>query len=255
TAFWRGKRIETPQGRFLADPFVVTRDGLTCVFVEDYVYRTAKGHITAFEIGESGARELGIALQEPYHLSFPFLFEHGGALFMCPESLAAEQIRIYRCVKFPLEWKLEHIVMSGVAAADSMLFPHGGRWWLFTNLSPTQPLEPCSELHIFCAPDPFADSWAPHPLNPVLIDPACARNGGLLRSGNDIIRVCQSQGFGSYGASANLMRITRLDTEGYAEEPICRLTPEFLPGAHGTHHLHSNGTYSVWDYKRWERVS
>jgi hypothetical protein len=255
-AFWRGKRIETPKGRFLADPFVVTRDGMTCVFVEDYVYKTGTGHITAFELGEAAPRELGIALEEPFHLSFPFLFEHRGALFMCPESLAAEQIRIYRCTKFPLEWQLEHIVMRDIPAADSMLFPHGGRWWLLTNLSPTPPLEPSSELHIFSAPDPFADSWTPHPLNPVLIDPACARNAGLLRgSDGGIIRVSQSQGFGSYGASANLMRITRLDTEGYAEERIGRLTPDFMPGAHGTHHLHSTGTWSVWDYKRWERVS
>ena len=253
-AFWRGTRIETPHGRFLADPFVVTREDRTCVFVEDYVYDTEKAHITAFEIGESGARELGIALEEKFHLSFPFLFEHRGALFMCPESISAEQIRIYRCSRYPLEWTLEHVAMNGVCAADSMLFPHGERWWLFTNLSQIQPIEYSSELHIFSAPDPLSESWTPHPRNPVLIDPACARNAGLLRNGYGIVRVCQSMGFGSYGASANLMRITRLDTEGYAEEPICRLTPDFLPGAHGTHHFHSNGIYSVWDYKRWERV-
>ena len=253
-AFWRGTRISTPRGRFLADPFVATLNGLSCVFVEDYVYSTAKGHITAFEIGQSGAQELGTALNEKFHLSFPFLFEHRGALFMCPESIGAEQIRIYRCSRFPLEWTLECVAMNGVSAADTMLFPHGDRWWLFTNLSQTEPLEASSELHIFSAPDPISNSWAPHPRNPVLIDPACARNAGLLRDANGIVRVCQSQGFGSYGASASLMRVTRLDTEAYAEERICQLTPEFLPGAHGTHHLHSNGIYSVWDYKRWERI-
>lgn len=253
-SFWRGTRIPTPQGRFLADPFVCTRDGQTCVFVEDYVYRTGKAHITAFELGDSGAHELGVALEEKFHLSFPFLFEYRGALLMCPESIGAEQIRIYRCSRFPLEWTLEHVVMSGVWSADSMLFPHGDRWWLFTNLSQIQPVELCSELHIFSAPEPFSRSWTPHPRNPVLIDPASARNAGLLRTGNSIIRVCQSNAFDVYGASARLMRITRLDTENYAEESICRLTPEFLPGAHATHHFHSNGIYSVWDYKRRERV-
>lgn len=253
-SFWRGTRIQTPPGRFLADPFVATREGRTCLFVEDYVYGTEKAHITAFDLGDSGAHELGVALEESFHLSFPFLFEHRGALFMCPESIDAGQIRIYRCSKFPLEWTLEHIAMSDVWAADSMLFPHGDRWWLFTNLSPIQPIELCSELHIFSAPDPFSPSWMRHPRNPVLIDPACARNGGLLRSGGSIFRVCQSNDFGVYGASAKLMRITHLDPESYAEEPICRFTPEFLPGAHATHHFHSNGVYSVWDYKRWERI-
>lgn len=253
-AFWRGRRIDTPPGRFLADPFVATRNGRSCVFVEDYVYRTDKGHISVFELGEGGATELGIALEEDFHLSFPFLFEYRGALFMCPESIGAGQIRLYRCTRFPLEWTLERIVMSDISAADSMLFPHGDRWWLLTNLSPTAPPEHCSELHIFSAPEPLSDSWTPHPLNPVLIDPTCARNAGLLRHGERLVRVCQSQGFESYGASASLMRITRLDPESYAEEPICRLTPQFLRGAHGTHHMHSNGIYSVWDYKRWERV-
>jgi hypothetical protein len=254
-AFWRGKRIATPKGRFLADPFVITRDGRTYVFVEDYVYATDKGHITAFEIGGAGARELGIALDEKFHLSFPFLFEYQGALYMCPESNAAREIRIYRCSKFPLEWTLEHVAMRNVSAVDTMLFPHGDRWWMLTNLSPTEPLEFSSELHIFWAPGPLATSWTPHPRNPVLIDPTCARNAGLLHNGRGIVRVCQSQGFGSYGAAASLMQVTRLDTESYAEEPIGRLTPDFLPGVHGTHHLHSDGIYSVWDYKRWDRVT
>lgn len=254
-ALWRGKRIETPAGRFLADPFVATRDGRTCVFVEDYVYSTAKAHISVYEIGGSSVRELGIAIDEPFHLSFPYLFEYQGDLFMCPESSAAGQVRIYRCVRFPLEWTLERIVMKDVSAADTMIFPHGGRWWLFTNLCETQPEEHSSELHIFSAADPLGSPWQPHPRNPVIIDPERGRNAGLLRERDGFVRVCQCQGFRSYGASARLMRIVRLDEHDYREEQVCQLAADFIPGAHGTHHLHSDGIYSVWDYKRRERVT
>lgn len=253
-ALWRGRRVPTPPGRFLADPFVATREGRTCLFVENYVYRTGKAHISAFELRESGPIELGIAVAEDFHLSFPFLFEHAGALFMCPESGTARQIRIYRCVSFPLEWRLECIAMRDVAAVDSMIFCHGGAWWLLANLSYAPPLDHLAELHLFRAADPLCGEWEPHRRNPVLIDPEFARNGGLLRTGDGLVRVCQSQGFGSYGAAANLMRITRLDREQYAEELICRMTPGFMPGISGTHHMHSDGIYSVWDYKRWERV-
>lgn len=253
-SFWRGKRIETPPGRFLADPFVATREGRACVFVEDYSYSASKGRISAFELGENGARELGVALEENFHLSFPYLFEHEGALFMCPEAAASGEIRIYRCVEFPLTWRLERIAMSGVSAVDSMILPHGGRWWLLTNLSEVPPVEHSAQLHVFSAADPLAGPWEAHPRNPVRNDPAHGRNAGLVRRGGDLVRVCQAQGFGSYGAGATLMRIVRLDRESFAEEPVCQLTPGFLPGAHGTHHLHSNGEYSVWDYKRWERV-
>ena len=253
-ALWRGKRVATPPGRFLADPFVATRDGRTCVFVENYVYRTGKAHISAFELGESGPEALGIAVEEDFHLSFPYLFEHRGNLFMCPESSAARQIRIYRCVGFPLQWRLECVAMHGVDAVDSMIFRHEGAWWLLTNLSYAPPSDQRAELHLFRAADPLAGAWEPHRRNPVLIDPEFARNAGLLRQRGSLVRVCQSEGFDSYGAGANLMRITHLDIGQYAEELICRITPGFLPGISGTHHMHSDGIYSVWDYKRWERV-
>lgn len=254
-ALWRGRRIATPPGNFLADPFVATREGRTCLFVENYVYRTGKAHISAFELQDSGPTELGIALEEDFHLSFPFLFEHRGSLFMCPESRAARQIRIYRCVSFPLQWRLECIAMHDVAAVDSMICCQDGVWWLLANFSRAPPIEQCAELHLFRSTDPLSGHWEPHRRNPVLIDPEFARNAGLLRADAGLVRVCQSQGFGgSYGNAANLMRITHLDLDRYAEELICRIRPGFMPGIGGTHHMHSDGVYSVWDYKRWERV-
>ena len=252
-AYWRGRPLDMHPGHFLADPFVVSRDGRTCVFVEDYLYRTGKAHISVFELGETGAREIGIALNEPFHLSFPFPFEYHGALFMCPESFQAQEIRIYRCTEFPLRWTLESVAMRGVAAADTMIFPYQGRWWLFTNLSESEPHLFSTGLHIFMAPDPLSGRWLPHRRNPVLTTSDCARNGGLLSDGDQIFRVGQKQGFGSYGASAQVMRILTLDEREYAEEPLCELTPAFRRGLCGSHHLHSDGKYSVWDHKQWDR--
>lgn len=254
-AYWRGTRLKMRPGHFLADPFIVTRAGRTCVFVEDYLYEAGKAHISAFELSEAGAIEIGIALEEPYHLSFPFLFEYQGELFMCPESVQAREIRIYRCTEFPLRWTLETVAMRPVAAADTMIFPYAGQWWLFTNLSETEPHVFSTELHIFVAPNPLSGQWVPHRGNPVLTTSDCARNGGLLSDGEQMFRVGQKQGFGSYGASAQVMRIVKLNELEYLEEPLCRLTPTFRSGLCGTHHVHSNGLYSVWDYKLWERPS
>ncbi len=251
----RGTRVETPAGRFLADPFVVTRDGRTCVFAEDYIFRTSKGHISVFELTDAGARDLGPVVNETFHLSFPYLFEFDGALFMCPESCEANEIRIYECTEFPLKWQLRGVAMHSVAAADTMIFPNDGLWWMLTNISRTEPHDCGSELHLFWATTPLSGDWNPHPRNPILSDPLSARNGGLLRDATEIIRVAQSRQFGSYGASARLFRITRLTQEEYAEELVSSLTPEFTRGIHGTHHFHSNGVYSVWDFKKWERIA
>ena len=251
---WRGTRLANQAGHFLADPFVVTREGRTCVFAEDFVFGTGKGHVTAFEITDGSARELGTALQEDCHLSFPFLFEFDGGLFMCPESREAGEIRIYECVEFPLKWRLKTVAMPGVVAADTMIFQKNGLWWLLTNISQTEPHDCSSELYLFWATTPLSDDWRPHPLNPVVNDPLSARNGGLLIDDRELVRVAQSPRIGSYGATARLFRITRLTTEEYVEEPVSNITPDFAAGIHGSHHFHSNGGYSVWDSKRWERI-
>jgi hypothetical protein len=249
----RGTRVETPPGRFLADPFVVTRDGRTCVFAEEFVFESSKGHIAAFELSDGGARPLGIALEESVHLSFPYLFEFDGTLFMCPETRATKEIRIYECTEFPLNWQLAGIAMNHVVAADTLIFPKHGLWWLLTGISGTEPHD-CSELHLFRARTPLGGNWVPHARNPILIDPQTARNGGLLQDGEDLIRVAQNLQFGSYGASVRLFRIARLTPDDYAEELVGGMTPDFMPGIHGTHHFHSNGTYTFWDFKKWERL-
>lgn len=253
-ALWRGIQLKTPEGSFLADPFVVEREGRTCVFVEEYRFGIGKAHISVYELGQNESHKLGEALNERFHLSFPFLFDYRGELFMCPESVEAREIRIYRCLEFPLRWKLECVAIKNVPAADSMIFEYGGRWWLFTNLCESDPIENSTELHIFSAADPLSGAWTPHHRNPVIVDPEGGRNGGLLFNNGDIVRVSQLQGFDSYGSAARLMQIKLLSEEAYEETLLCNLTPTFSKGISGTHHLHSNGRYTVWDFKRRERI-
>ena len=251
---WRGTQVKTPPGHFLADPFVTTRSGRTCVFAEDFDYRARRAHICAFELTPEGARPLGVAVKEPFHLSFPYLFEVDGTLFMCPEARASRQIRIYECTDFPLQWKLAAVAMDNVEAVDSMIFRKDDLWWLMTNISRSEPYECGSELHLFWAHTPLTSEWVPHARNPIVVDPRVARNGGLLNGGADLFRVAQNRQFGSYGTSAQLFRIMHIDPKDYVEQPVCSIVPSFAPHIRGTHHLHSNGKYSVWDFKKWERV-
>lgn len=253
-ALWRGVNLKAPDGTFLADPFVVEREGRTCIFVEEYAYRDERAYISAFEIGENGAVRVGVVLNENFHLSFPFIFEYQNTLYMCPESSGRWQIRIYRCLEFPLRWELASVAMENVSAADSMIFKHAGKWWLFTNLSGSQPVEHGTELHIFSAQDPLSGAWVPHKRNPVIVDPEGGRNGGLLSLEGDMVRVAQIQGFGSYGLSARLMQVSQLTDTEYCENPLTDVSPTFSRKIRGTHHMHSNGSHTVWDFKRWERI-
>ncbi len=246
---WRGPKIPNPPGTFLADPFVITRDEKTYCFVEELDLKIDKALISVYELGKDAATPLGAVLEEPFHLSFPYLFEYNNELFMCPETSAAGDIRVYQCDEFPMKWSLREILMPEFYAADTMLFEHDGRWWMFTNTDEARIDEFCSELNIFWSDSPLSTDWTPHKQNPVMIDSARARNGGLLQQNGELFRVGQEQGFVTYGKRSRIHRITELTPEHYAEEEVARVMPEFDDGAHGGHHLHSNGKVTVFDYR------
>ena len=153
-----------------------------------------------------------------------------------------------------MKWSLEQILMPEFDAADTMLFEHDGRWWMFTNTDEANIDEFCSELHIFWSDSPLSTDWTPHKQNPIYVDSSRARNGGLLRKDGDIFRVAQEQGFVTYGAAAHVNKIVTLTPEFYVEEQVARVSPEFEDGAHGGHHLHSDGKVTVFDYRALVRV-
>lgn len=241
-------------GHFIADPFVIRDEGGDFCFVEDYDFDRQLGAIAAYKLGDGQADFLGEVIVEPHHLSFPFLFRYQGKLFMCPESSAARRIAIYECEAFPLRWRLCHLAMEGVCAADSMFFEHEGRWWLFTNIDPSNEEDCNSELMIYHADSPFAAHWTPHAQNPIYIDSAKARNGGLLTDGDQRYRVSQRQGFNAYGEGHAIHRIVTLTPDVYEEETTRTVSAADYPGVEGTHHCHADGELCVFDFRRSEAV-
>ena len=245
----RAQTIPNPPGHFLADPFVLSDQQRNYCFVEDYNYREARACISVYELQADGSSRIGPAIQEPFHLSFPFLFSYQSKNYLCPESSASREIRLYECIALPDQWVFKKTLMRNVAAADTMLLQHDGLWWLLTNIDSAGIGDYCSELHVFYASEPLTDAWTAHPQNPVIVDPNRARNGGLLFKGAEIYRVSQRQGFDTYGRSAAINRITALSRSSYQEEMVAKIEPDFFPKTKGTHHLHSNGRFTVFDYQ------
>jgi hypothetical protein len=243
----RARLIENPTGRFLADPFVIRENGVDVCFVEDCDLRGQRGHISAYRLGDGGAERIGDAIVEPFHVSFPFVFRFDSKIYMCPETSEIGEIRLYECVSFPLTWKLSRVIMSGVAAADPMIFEHGGVWWLFANIEPVAGGDYGSELSIFRAESPLSQTWVPHPKNPIFVDSTRARNGGILFEGGSVYRVTQRQGFDRYGKGFSINRIVTLSATEYVEENVCSVEPNFLQTSRGAHHLYSNGHVTVFD--------
>ncbi len=231
--------------RYYADPFVFVRDGETFVFVEECPYATGRGLISVFTIAADGA--VGAprpVLEAPFHLSYPFVFEHAGAIYMAPESAAVNRLQLYRAERFPDVWVPEGALLDGVAAADATLVHHGGRWRLFATVA-NDGQSDWDSLAIFCA-DRLDGPWRSHPANPALIDARQARSAGRFfeRDGR-LYRPAQDCA-GGYGAALALCGVDRLDDDGFAQTIEARLAP---PGRawRGVHTLNDAGGLEVID--------
>jgi hypothetical protein len=240
--------VRNPPGHILADPFVISRDGRDVCFVEDLDSATNRGIITVYDVTTDPATYIGGALAEDFHLSFPYLFAYRGALYMCPETSQSREIRIYKCREFPLRWQLEKVIMRDLSAVDTLLFEHNSRWWLMTNIDPAQWGDHSLELCIFSAASPLDDAWTPHPGNPFLIDASRTRNGGIVLEGDKIFRVAQGQGFDMYGKRTTINEIVQLDDDVYIERCVREISPIAKNGIVSTHHFHTNGAISTFDF-------
>jgi hypothetical protein len=238
-------RLRPPHDGFWADPFPVQRDGRNYIFFEELPGPRERGHISVIEVDRQGrASQPTVVLERDYHLSYPFLVEDGGELYMIPESYGNGTIEIYRCVEFPGKWRRERVLLDGLLAVDATVHHDDGRWWMFANVA-ADGAEVNDELHVFTS-DKLLGDWKPLAKNPVKSDVRGSRPAGkLFTQGGRLYRpsqVCAP----IYGAGIALQRVTRLD-ENYEEQEERRILP--APGERvlGLHTINRCGDLSVTD--------
>lgn len=240
-------RIVPPKDRDWADPFALEKDGRHYIFFEERPFDTGKGHISMIEIEPGGRWSCPRrVLERDYHLSYPFLLEHEGGLYMIPESADNRSVELYRCIEFPLRWRLERTLLCGVRCADATLHRAADRWWMFAAAAPGDSPGFDDELHLFHA-QALTGEWKPHARNPVKSDPYSARPAGrLFVRGGALYRpaqICVPR----YGAGLSLNRVQRLTPHDYAERPVQRIQPSENDGILGLHTLNRAGGLTVVD--------
>jgi hypothetical protein len=248
---WRGDLRQftcliPPKDRFWADPFPIVRDGRHFIFFEELVFERGKAHISVIEVGPDGSRSEAIpVLERDYHLSYPFLIEQDGELFMVPETGRNRQVELYRCTRFPDRWELEEVLMRDVFFTDATLHQVDDRWWMFVNGN-VNGAEGADELSLFYA-DRLTGEWRPHRMNPVKSDVRGARPAGrLYRRGAELYRPAQI-GVPLYGSGVSINRVLRLTPETYAEEEVERVLPSHPRSVLGIHTLNRAGELCVID--------
>jgi len=238
-----------PQGNcFWADPFLWERDGRMYCFYEYFGRPENVGRIQVGEIKDDRMTVIGDALKTSIHLSYPFLFEDGGELYMMPETCAAKRIEIWRCKEFPLQWELHSTALEGESVADSMILRKDGNWWLFTSIAKDVYCDNCSELHIFQIDGPDLKSVIPHSGNPVVMNSRTARSAGRFHEiDGRIYRPSQDNAYGQYGYGLNIMEVQKLNLDEYAETLVRRIDPKLEKTLSGCHHFDAKGERFIID--------
>ena len=222
---------------YVADPFMVRKDGMWFMFFEVVNSRTKQGDI-GLAVSKDGFNFVykQIVLDEPFHLSYPYVFQWKGCYYMIPESQAANSVRLYRAKHFPTEWSFVKTLLIG-NYKDSSIFRHRDKWWLFAGSD----YKHNDKLCLFYA-DNLMGPWLEHPRSPIVEgDPHIARPAGRVISfGNKIIRFAQDD-YPEYGNQVRAFEISQLTTTNYREKefqasPILKASGSGWNAA-GMHHI------------------
>jgi hypothetical protein len=231
-------------GGFVADPFPWLHDSGMHVFVEQYSYTTLRGHIAVTRWSEAdGFGPLEPVIVNDHHMSYPFLFEYAGRLFMLPEESATGDLWAYECQAFPLQWTKYQIVLEAVICADATLLEHQGRWWLFyTGVSGDASED---HLHICYSDSPFGP-WTAHRLNPVSTGLRGSRMAGSFFTTQDgrLIRPAQD-GSQLYGGALVFYEVQDLTPTSYGETELNAVNAADFP-APWNQRCHTYNTTADW---------
>ncbi len=116
------KLIVNPKGYWLADPLLFTDEKNTYLFVEAFDKKEKKGKIGVFKFDGISFTDFKIVLEEPYHLSYPYVFEWNDNFFMIPESSQNNSIDLFMSKDFPYRWEKKCRLLSGNFVDTSLYY-------------------------------------------------------------------------------------------------------------------------------------
>jgi hypothetical protein len=242
---------DMPPGSFRADPFALWRGGHLHVFAEAFDYRDRVGHIDLLIFDRDlNLLECRTVLKTPWHLSYPFVFEADGEIWMLPEAFQSGALTLYRARRFPFEWEPVCEVPLDGPAIDATPFFYGEKWWLFYAPSHSK-LAKKSHLHVAWS-DSLTGPWKLHPLNPVRIDLSSTRPGGTPFARNGVINLPVQDCRATYGAAICILEIDCLDETQFSATvgEMLVAPPWMAPFTEGLHTLATAGSVTLIDVKR-----
>lgn len=241
-AEWLGAR---GNNRYFADGFALKGEGRLLLVFEDYDYRKRQARLSSswYAERESEFSAPTCILEEPWHLSYPFLFKADGQTWCMPESLSHGAIELYSLDQVAGKLLHHKTLVDGVAAADPTLVFHQNHWYLFFTPAHATNVE----LHIWHA-DTLDGPFEPHELNPVKADISNSRPAGsFFTLDGKLYRPAQDCSH-TYGGRVIINEVKLLTDTEFLEMQVTSLQPPV--GYTGLHTISFAGDYLYFDCKK-----
>lgn len=207
-----------------ADPFLFVHNERLFLFYEE------KGLTSSGVIKMTSTNDLRkwtppiVVLKESYHLSFPWVFEYEGDIYMLPETSSNRSIRLYKATNNQLK-HFEYVQtllsepmdkMVKMSYADSCIFKNNNIYYLFTMI---QYEDGINTLELYLS-DSLKGHYRKHPMSPIISNSKYARNAGaILYDEGNVFRFSQDC-TKRYGDNIHISEIIELTPTVYKERII-----------------------------------
>ncbi|MBW7995690.1 MAG: hypothetical protein FVQ81_03770 [Candidatus Glassbacteria bacterium] len=211
----RGEDVTDLDVNIVAHPFMIATDSAYYLFFTAKSDKKKEGGIGLAESSDGlHWKHRRIVVDEPYDLSYPYVFKWQDDYYMTPEAHTETAVRLYKATAFPDQWQYQGDIISGDHYISPTIFRHDDMWWMFAARLGNE------TLRLFYAAE-LMGPWTEHPQSPVIeknLDTARPAgrpleiDGRLYRIGQDC--------YPTYGNRALAFEITTLSTTDYAETMI-----------------------------------
>jgi len=205
-----------------ADPFLFVKSNILYLFFED------KKMYKPGVISMVCTRDMihwtdpVVVLSEKCHLSYPWVFEDKGHVYMIPETCALNSIRLYEANEELNDFKYiktllyeENVHKNGFSYSDSSIYKKDGIYYLMTTINDKQN----NILKLFVS-DNLMDGYKEHPKSPISAGNKYGRNAGCLfmYQGNlyRVAQDCEKK----YGDNIHILQVKIMNKREYKEEVL-----------------------------------
>ena len=211
------KDVTDIKAQFIADPFLIKSDSLYNMFFEVYNLKTEQGDIGCAESKDGYHwKYKKIIIDEPFHLSFPYVFKWESDYYLMPESHQDLSVRLYKATNFPTEWKYVGELLKGYHFVDPQIAYYNNKWWLFVTTTEDD------DLNLYYS-DSLSGPWIQHPKSPLIKrNMHIARGGGRILEYNGKLYRFTQDDYPSYGIQVFAFEITEITETSYKEKLISR---------------------------------